>query len=90
MESFQIGLKLAKDYIKEFRAEHPYVSQSIEWAFDYLHPPFNLVAKKIYRDLGGTDEEKADQVMKMLDKIYQQGEDHYNEIKLLLQQNTSG
>ncbi len=88
-DNFKQGLEILKVHVAEFKTNHRSFYDAIGYTFGFLPSPFNLIAKKIYDDLGGTEEEKIDQAIRVMNQIYQNGETHYKEMLLIIQQNTS-
>jgi hypothetical protein len=79
-----------KDEVTKFKDNHEMLNKAIKVSISFLPPPFNAIAQNIYDTYLGSDEEKTEEVLKYFNELQNQGEDHYKEITLRLENVLSG
>jgi hypothetical protein len=79
-EKLSLFQQKAQAGIQEFKKKNPIAASIIESAFDFLPPPFNSIAEKIFNSTEGTAEDKIGSVIKYLNDLESKGEQHYIDI----------
>ena len=82
IEKFSGFEKKVYKEINNFKDNHPVLNNAISAAFILLPPPFSAVAQNMYNNFEGNPNEKIDAVKGYLKNIELQGESHFNQIML--------
>ncbi len=76
--------KKINDALIDFKEDHPLLDKVIQKTLPLLPPPFNAVAENIYSSFQGSPEDKSEAVLKYFVSLKKQGEEHYNQIVVQL------
>lgn len=82
---FKSSMKEFKKDFADIRKKHVFIDGTIQSAFMFLPFPFNSIANILYSELKGTQENKANEVERILDDLEKKGEAHYNQTMLKLE-----
>lgn len=70
--------------VQSFKDSHPLLDDAIKTSMSFFPPPFDSVAKRIYDSFDGSEEEKSAAVLNYFKYLQSQGEKHYNNVTLQL------
>lgn len=76
--------KTFQSKIEEFKENHPLLDKFIQKSLPTLPPPFNIIAENIYNSFEGSSEEKTTEVLNYFTYLKNQGEKHYYQVTIRL------
>jgi hypothetical protein len=70
--------------VQGFKNKHETIDDIITTGVKFLPSPFDKIAETIYQGTEGSDQQKLDETIEYFHKIQRQGEEHYNNLLIIL------